>query len=103
MSDDERKRKALKFDWLTRFYDPFMMMTGADKRFGNALLKQAGIKHGDIILDFGCGTGTLLIMAKSNIPCISAHGVDIDFGILKIASEKAKQSTHLSNSDIYSA
>ncbi|HHV38475.1 MAG TPA: methyltransferase domain-containing protein [Tepidimicrobium sp.] len=94
MREKPRFVPALKFDWLTRFFDPLMKLSMVEKRFREALLFQANIKDSDIILDFGCGTGTLLIMVKERFPNAIAYGVDIDSNILKIAQEKVKDSGH---------
>lgn len=83
---------ALKFNWLTRFYDPLMNLIASEKKFKKAFLLQATIKDHDIILDFGCGTGTLTIMAKEEAPKALVHGVEIDPNILEIARSKVKNS-----------
>ena len=83
---------ALRFHWLTRFFDPLVRLTLQDKRLKNNLLRGADIKDGDVILDFGCGTGTLAILAKEYAPKAMVHGVDIDSGILKIAEHKIRDS-----------
>ena len=49
------------------------------------------INEGEKILDFGCGTGTLLIIAKIRFPNAYLSGVDIDENILEIASKKIKR------------
>ncbi len=51
---------ALRYHWLTRFYDPLVRITTREKVFKQALVRQARIQDGQRILDLGCGTGTLL-------------------------------------------
>lgn len=50
---------ALRFHWLTRFYDPLIRVTLREDRFKALLVEQAVPQPGDRILDLGCGTGTL--------------------------------------------
>ena len=83
---------ALRFDWLTKIYDPLIQATMPEDKFKNALIEQASIKQNDYVLDFGCGSLTLSLMAKKNVPEAYVHAVDVDDKILKIASEKQKLS-----------
>lgn len=82
---------ALKFGWLTHFYDPLMKLTRSEEKFKKYLLRQANINDDDTILDFGCGTGTLTIMAKKEVPNTIVHGLDIDPNVLKIAQSKVEK------------
>ncbi|MEG6615993.1 class I SAM-dependent methyltransferase [Peptococcaceae bacterium 1198_IL3148] len=52
------------------------------------------MKDTDTILDFGCGTGTLTIMTKKEVPQAITYGVDIDPKILEIAQNKVKNSDY---------
>lgn len=79
---------ALKYPWLTRFFDPVLSFTMPEKKFRKLLIEQAGIKKDERILDFGCGTGTLSIMVKKTIPDATVIGLDVDRKILQIAKEK---------------
>ena len=47
---------ALRFHWLTRFYDPLVRVTLKDERFKALLVAQAAVREGDRVLDLGCGT-----------------------------------------------
>lgn len=82
---------ALKYDWLTKIYDPVVQATMPEDKFKNALIAQAAIKDNAHVLDFGCGSLTLSIMAKIIQPSAFIHAVDVDEKILKIASDKMKQ------------
>ena len=44
---------ALRYSWLTRFYDPMVAMTTREKVFRKSLLEQARVKSGSQILDLG--------------------------------------------------
>lgn len=92
MTKNARFIPALKFDWLTRFFDPVMKLTMSEKKFKEALLLQADIKDNETILDFGCGTATLTIMAKKEAPKATIYGADVDPNVLKIAKNKVENS-----------
>ena len=92
----ERKEKkdfipALRYDWLTKIYDPIVRYTMPEEKFKKALITQANIKGNDYVLDFGCGSLTLSLMTKQTHPSARIHAVDVDDKILKIASDKQKQ------------
>ncbi|MEZ5428550.1 MAG: methyltransferase domain-containing protein [Pyrinomonadaceae bacterium] len=80
---------ALRFQFLTRFYDPVVRMTTREFTFKRALLKQARLKNGQTILDLACGTGTLSVAIKKNFPETLVTGFDADREILRMAREKA--------------
>lgn len=82
---------ALNFDFLTPFFDFFLSLAGYGKAFREKILKAAKVKDGENILDVGCGTGSLLILAKQKFPNIKAAGVDADEKILKIFEKKTKR------------
>lgn len=80
---------ALKYGWLTSFYDPVVRWTTRESTFKRALLAQANVQPGEKILDLGCGTATLTIAIK--VACAEADvvGLDGDSKILEIAAQKA--------------
>lgn len=82
---------ALSFDFLTPFYDFLSNFVGFGIGFKEKVLKAAQIKDGDRIIDVGCGTGTLAILAKQKYPNSTVVGVDPDAKILEIAKQKAKK------------
>jgi len=55
------------------------------------LLEQVAPRHGENILDLGCGTGTFAIMLKLRSPGVRILGVDPDLGVLQIARKKARR------------
>lgn len=91
MKEENKYIPALKYHWLTNFYDWLICNFFPEKEFKSALLKQANILDGHAVLDFGCGTATLTIMAKQNQPLAKLTGVDVDEKILSIAREKLKK------------
>lgn len=82
-------RSALRFGCLTQYYDPIVQFTMRDREFKSQLLSAANLKPGMRVLDFGCGTGTLTLMAKRLCPGIEVVGLDIDLKILGQAKLRA--------------
>lgn len=79
---------ALRYHWLTGFYDWLISRFFPEKKFKNALIIQADIKSNSSVLDFGCGTATLTLMAKRHHPDARFTGIDVDENILSIAKKK---------------
>jgi 2-polyprenyl-3-methyl-5-hydroxy-6-metoxy-1,4-benzoquinol methylase len=67
---------ALRFPALNRLFDPVVRATMRESRFRRDLLRQAAIEPGHSVLDLGCGTGTLAVMAKSAEPAAEVIGLD---------------------------
>lgn len=82
---------ALRFDWLTRFYDPVVRVTTRERRFKAALIEQLRLEPGHRVLDLGCGTATLTIAIKQSCPSAEVYGLDGDASVLAIAREKAER------------
>jgi ubiquinone/menaquinone biosynthesis C-methylase UbiE len=82
---------ALRFRRLTRIYDPAIRWTTREATFKRRLLGQAGIEAGDRVLDLGCGTGTLALMAKRSQPGAVVSGLDADPEMLAPARRKAAE------------
>lgn len=81
---------ALRFEFLTRFYDPLVRITTREYAFKRALSAQANLQNGQTILDLACGTATLSIGIKRRFPESNIYGYDVDEEILQMAREKAK-------------
>jgi ubiquinone/menaquinone biosynthesis C-methylase UbiE len=77
---------ALRFHRLTPFYDPLLKWVMREHTLKTALIQQARIGPGMRVLDLGCGTGTLTVMAKLAHPGASFTGLD---GDQRTAAEKA--------------
>lgn len=80
---------ALRFDALTRFYDPVVQWTTRERTVKHALLKRARVPAGATVIDIGCGTGTLAILLKQRHPDARVIGLDADPPILARARTKA--------------
>ena len=81
---------ALRFKWLTPLYDFIVGYTMPEKKIKEHLIQAAEISDGQDVLDFGCGTGTLTIMAKEAHSGASITGIDIDIQILNKAIQRAQ-------------
>jgi ubiquinone/menaquinone biosynthesis C-methylase UbiE len=79
---------ALGYRWLTRFYDPVVRLTTREDTFKRSLLRQATVEDGHRILDLGCGTGTLALLAKRAHPAAAVFGLDADPEALELARTK---------------
>lgn len=79
---------ALRYRWLTRFYDPVVRTVARENTFKQALLRQSCIQSGYRVLDLGCGTGTLASMIKQANPSAEVFGLDADREILEFAKLK---------------
>ena len=82
---------ALSYRFLTPFYDFIQKYIVRDIRYKSLLIAQADIQPGHHVLDLGCGTGTLAIMAKQAQPGAEVTGLDADPEMLKVAHNKAAQ------------
>lgn len=79
---------ALGFDVLTPLYDPLLRVLMREDALKGRLVAQAGILPGNAVLDVGCGTGTLAILAKRAHPDARIVGLDGDPKVLSIARRK---------------
>lgn len=82
---------ALGHDWLTPAYDALIRLTMPERRFKRELIAQARIGTGDLVLDLGCGTATLTMLAKQQHPYAQVLGLDGDAKILRHASRKIRR------------
>lgn len=82
---------ALRFDFLTRFFDPLVRATTREYAFKRALIAQADLQNEQTILDIACGTGTLAVGIKKRFPEIKIYAIDADAEILQMARAKAAQ------------
>jgi ubiquinone/menaquinone biosynthesis C-methylase UbiE len=82
---------ALRFQALTRLYDPVVRLTSREGRFKEMLVDQAAAAAGQRILDLGCGTGTLALQVKQREPGAQLVGLDADPEMLAQARRKAEQ------------
>lgn len=90
------------FDRLSGRYDLFNRLTslGQDKRWRRAALEP--LRDGMRVLDLGCGTGDLSLMAAERCPNHGTAIVGIDFSekMLERAQERLKKNPKTRNSDV---
>ncbi len=79
---------ALRFPFLTRFYDRVLAATLKEEKFKRLLVQQSAIQPGHRVLDVGCGTGTLTMMLERDAPEAEVFGLDGDADALDIARKK---------------
>src|ERR1043166_9709684 len=82
---------ALSHYLLTPLYDSVIRWTMPELRIKREMVRQLRIRTGHRVLDLGCGTATLTLLAKKTHPNASVVGLDGDAKILAIASKKAKE------------
>lgn len=96
MTEHERSTQrdyipALRYGWLTAFYDPLVRWTTRESTFKRALVAQVAVRPGERVLDLGCGTATLSLALKRDQPAAGVTGLDGDPAILAIARDKARK------------
>ncbi|PCH98373.1 MAG: methyltransferase type 11 [Bacteroidetes bacterium] len=72
-----------------------------EEKFKAALIEQAHIHADHSVLDFGCGSATLSVMAKEMSPGSKISGVDIDLNNIAIAKSKISEQGVEINIDTY--
>jgi SAM-dependent methyltransferase len=82
---------ALRYRWLTRYYDQVVAWTTRESVFRQKLLDQANVGENDRVLDLACGSGTMALMIKSRHPGTLVAGLDGDPQILAFAREKTRR------------
>ena len=81
-------------------YDPLVRLAVRERRFKRRLLANAALRPGFRVLDLGCGTGTLALMAQRAQPAATIFAIDgdvaaIDIARAKIAAQNARVHLHL--------
>lgn len=82
---------ALRYRWLTRWYDALMARAFPEAEVRDTLIDSADIRPGQQILDFGTGTASLAIRLKQRHPLPEVVGVDVDPEALAIAQQKVEK------------
>lgn len=92
MADAEQRSylPAAGHDRFLRLYDPITRLFGFQRALG-ALLDQAQLQPNHVVLDVGCGTGTLAVLIKRSHPAVDVIGLDPDSKALAIARHKAEK------------
>jgi ubiquinone/menaquinone biosynthesis C-methylase UbiE len=76
---------AIRYDLLT-----WLFTLGRERAFREKLVAPARLKAGEVVLDVGCGTGTLAMVAKRQVSSAGAvHGIDPSPEMIARARHKA--------------
>jgi len=74
--------------WLLPLYDPCTRLLGV-RRIHAQLLDRADLRPGSRVLEIGCGTGNLMLLAKRRCPGADVIGLDPDPAVLRRVRHKA--------------
>ena len=88
--DDREYLPAMGRTALLPLYDPFTRLLGVRDAHWR-LVAQAGIEPGATVLEIGCGTGNLLLLAARAVPGATLTGLDPDPAVLALAGRKARR------------
>lgn len=81
--------------WAARYDALVWLLTfGRERAFRERLIELAGVESGESVLDVGCGTGTLAILAKSHVGAGgSVQGIDPSPEMIARAMRKAARAS----------
>lgn len=91
MSDTTDFVPALGRKSLTWAYDLMIALLTRERMWRSLLLSALNPKSEDVIVDVGCGTGTMAIMIKRQCPQARVIGLDPDPDVLRIARRKTRK------------
>jgi len=82
-------RSATGVGWMLPLYDPLTLVLGIPG-VHRRVLERAAVRPGEDVLDIGCGTGGLTLLAKQTEPAARVVGLDSDAVALARARAKAR-------------
>jgi SAM-dependent methyltransferase len=88
--DDREYLPAMGRPALLPLYDPLTRLLGVRDAHWR-LVAQAGIEPGATVLEIGCGTGNVLLLAARAVPGATFVGLDPDPAVLGAARRKARR------------
>jgi ubiquinone/menaquinone biosynthesis C-methylase UbiE len=89
-TDDRDYLPAMGRRALMPLYDPCTRLLGVRDAHWR-LVAQTGIERGATVLEIGCGTGNLLLLAARAVPGATLIGLDPDPAVLATAARKARR------------
>jgi len=70
----------------------WLLTLGRERAFREKMLRPARLQPGETVVDVGCGTGTLAILAKRQVgPGGAVHGIDASREMIARATRKARR------------
>lgn len=86
----ETEGRTISWAW---FYDIFttVFFAGMVQKMMKSTVKLANIQSDEKVLDVGCGTGTLAVLAKQTTKDAEINGIDASPEMIARAQQKAKQ------------
>lgn len=88
-------KPALRFHFLTSWYDIVIQHTLPEKMMREVLMDLLRPVTDSIILEFGCGTGQNLLLGAERNKEVMWKGVDIDSNVIAIAKRKTKKNSNV--------
>lgn len=88
MTPDQTYTPAAGYHWLTPLYDVGVAVLTREHRWRSALIEQVRPVPDDVILDVGCGTGSLLVRIGRTTPAARLIGIDPDPAVLARARKR---------------
>jgi ubiquinone/menaquinone biosynthesis C-methylase UbiE len=93
VSTQEHYIPAAGQHWLLPAYDPLQRWLLREAELKGRLVQEAQIQPGSVVLDVGCGTGTLAVLLKQREPQARVVGLDPDPAALQRARRKVGAAT----------
>jgi ubiquinone/menaquinone biosynthesis C-methylase UbiE len=89
VNDEPRYVPAAGIDALTGVYDLGIRLTMREKRWRPLIAEHIAAIQPGVVVDVGCGTGTLTIAMATDLPGARVVGIDGDPKVLDLARAKA--------------
>lgn len=89
-SNDSHQTQGRVIHW-ANLYDPLLkvLTLGKEKAIREATLELAWVNPGEKVLDVGCGTGSLTLLAKERVgPAGEVYGIDPAYEMIDVARGK---------------
>ena len=77
--------------WSASFYDFLLWASFPERKIKKTMISYTDFLPAQNVLDYGCGTGTLLLMLKRKFPEINLTGIDISQKMVGLAKYKIKK------------